>query len=366
MALADYKLTSFSKPVSALSNNPSQDGVTAEELKAWFDSNTTNEVKRSVNGIIDHILAKDEENEDVLNKKVDKTEGKQLSTNDYTNEEKALVAKVNDKADKVNVIEKNSTTAFTPTMDTHPANKKYVDDTVNEKVKELGAGDMVKAVYDPQGKETDIFAEIAKYLPLTGGTIEKNTTNILKLKRTIGNIVAEMGFYPSGTTIGNTIAATLSLYRNGEVAAYLTFNENGIQLVSGITSDRYNLYGEHNKPTLQEIGALGYVRALTSNDDLNNLRENGIYYFGTDSVPANSPYQNASVVEVFGSNSTATQKIQRVTRYGSRGHCSFRQLSSGSWLDWSTISTVVITAGTTDISANVSALATGEIYQVYE
>lgn len=50
---------------------------------------------------------------------------------------------------------------------------------VNEKVSEIGAGDMAQAVYDPQGKRTDIFAELGNKAPrvhsqaansVTGGT----------------------------------------------------------------------------------------------------------------------------------------------------------------------------------------------------
>ena len=54
MALSDYKITSFAKPVSALADKPK---MTAAELKAWFDSNSTNEVKNAVNGIIDALTA---------------------------------------------------------------------------------------------------------------------------------------------------------------------------------------------------------------------------------------------------------------------------------------------------------------------
>ncbi len=82
MALPDYKINAFSKPVSALGDTPQ---MSAAELKEWFDSNSTNELKNSVNGIIDETVAE-------LSGKVDKTEGKDLSTNDYTNEEKQKVA----------------------------------------------------------------------------------------------------------------------------------------------------------------------------------------------------------------------------------------------------------------------------------
>ena len=38
--------------------------------------------------------------------------------------------------------------------------KKQTDDAINKKVVEIGAGDMTRAVYDPQGRRTDIFNEI--------------------------------------------------------------------------------------------------------------------------------------------------------------------------------------------------------------
>ena len=38
--------------------------------------------------------------------------------------------------------------------------KKQTDDAINKKVVEIGAGDMTRAVYDPQGRRTDIFKEI--------------------------------------------------------------------------------------------------------------------------------------------------------------------------------------------------------------
>lgn len=52
MGLNDYKINSFSKPVSALDDTPQ---MSAAELKEWFDSNSANELKNSVNGIIDEL-----------------------------------------------------------------------------------------------------------------------------------------------------------------------------------------------------------------------------------------------------------------------------------------------------------------------
>lgn len=82
MGIEEYKITGFKKPVTALADTPQ---MGADELKAWFDSNSTDELKTSVNGIIDSVLA----DEAAIAGKVDKEAGKGLSTNDYTDAEKA-------------------------------------------------------------------------------------------------------------------------------------------------------------------------------------------------------------------------------------------------------------------------------------
>lgn len=125
--------------------------------------------------------------------KVDKVEGKGLSTNDYTATEKNNVASntaarhshgnksvidkitqalldnwnvafshisdsvkhitasertlwntVSSKANKSDVLTKTNTTEYTPTSDYNPSTKKYVDDAIADK----GVGNMLKSVYD--------------------------------------------------------------------------------------------------------------------------------------------------------------------------------------------------------------------------
>lgn len=80
----------------------------------------------------------------------------------------------------------------------------------------------------------------------------------------------------------------------------------------------------------------GRMRQLTSSDNLDNITDNGIYWYATESVPQNAPYQNASVVEVIGSSSATGEKFQRVTRYGVPGKSSWRPLGGGGngWLAW--------------------------------
>ncbi|HIV02287.1 MAG TPA: hypothetical protein IAC74_01835 [Candidatus Aphodoplasma excrementigallinarum] len=106
MGIEEYKITNFKKPVSALADTPQ---MSADELKAWFDSNTTDELKTSVNGIIDAVLDMEAETADIaeaLNGKVDKESGKGLSENDYTDEEKQKVASI---LTDVTALETNTT-----------------------------------------------------------------------------------------------------------------------------------------------------------------------------------------------------------------------------------------------------------------
>ena len=57
----------------------------------------------------------------------DLSNGKQLSTNDYTNEDKAKLDNVVSASD---VLSKTNTIPYTPTAPYNPATKKYVDDNV--------------------------------------------------------------------------------------------------------------------------------------------------------------------------------------------------------------------------------------------
>lgn len=79
---------------------------------------------------------------------------------------------------------------------------------------------------------------------------------------------------------------------------------------------------------------LVFKRILTSQDNLDNVLETGIYAFSTASMPANSPFENASVVEVFGSTNANSQKVQRIYRYGVGGHSAYRTLYDGAWHKW--------------------------------
>ena len=86
----------------------------------------------------------------------------------------------NSKADVNNVLARDNTLEYTPAGDYQPATKKYVDD----KLVAIGAGDMAQSVYDPQGKRTDIFAEVEQARSYAeevannvGGTVNTHVSN---------------------------------------------------------------------------------------------------------------------------------------------------------------------------------------------
>ena len=77
-----------------------------------------------------------------------------------------------------------------------------------------------------------------------------------------------------------------------------------------------------------------FKRVLTAEDDLDSIFEDGWYVYSTSSLPANAPFPNAAIIEIFGADNTSTQKIQRAYRYGAPGYSAFRPLYSGAWSNW--------------------------------
>ncbi len=69
---------------------------------------------------------------DKLSTKVDVVNGKQLSTNDYTNEEKAKLA--NCQEGNFLDTQTNYSTPYEPLYDGSPATKKFVEDKIDEKI----------------------------------------------------------------------------------------------------------------------------------------------------------------------------------------------------------------------------------------
>lgn len=243
MAVTDYKIDKFSETVTGMPDNPTMEGWSAQRIKERFDS-SAEELRVSLNGLIDHINARDE----TIENKVDKQEGMDLSENNFTDEYKALVDTIGYKADRDNVIEKDSTVVFMPTEDAHPASKKYVDKKVNEKIMEIGSSDMTQAVYDPTGRQTDIFAEVDKKFDKTGGVLSGN----LEIKNGYGRFIAD-GQLIQIEAINKNSEQTdkrilqISNYADRELSKALKFYD----AKNGKTTD-YNIFGEHNKSLMAE------------------------------------------------------------------------------------------------------------------
>lgn len=101
-----------------------------------------------------------------------------------------------------------------------------------------------------------------------------------------------------------------------------------------IEEQHINDFNNPHQVTKEQIGALGYKTMLTSNDDINNIVEDGVYYYPANNVPTNAPFNAATVIFVFGAFSSTTAKIQLAIKYSSAGRGKFRTLSGGNWTNW--------------------------------
>lgn len=178
MALIDNKITDGDISTYGVVSAPDRLTGTANENKQVFDNLIKQAVKVKMNELIDDLIAASAAGQlgasapsglsgnniqavlqslktYVDNTKVAKVPGKELSSNDYTDEDKALVAQIPDKAGTDNVLTKNNTTPFDPVGDYNPCTKKYADDLA------LTAG-VVKSVF---GRAGAVVARNGDYTP---------------------------------------------------------------------------------------------------------------------------------------------------------------------------------------------------------
>ena len=247
MSLKDLKIQAFTEPVSDLPDNPSQSGITAEELKRRFDANANNELKPSVNGIVDFLLGftDGEEikgirlNEDNV-VEVTKDGANYISTG-YS---KAYITQMlAEKVDKADVLLKTNTEEFTPTGIYQPATKKYVDD----KVVSAGAADMTQAVYDPTGRQTDIFAEVDKKFDKAGGTLSGN----LSIKNGSGRFTATESSAQIEVVNDEADADKRMLRISNRYDDSISTSLHLLEEKDGDTTS-YNVFGEHNLNILEK------------------------------------------------------------------------------------------------------------------
>lgn len=178
-----------------------------------------------------------------------------------------------------------------------------------------------------QDDDFDNVSESGIYFFNTG-TIPKNCPY------TNGGILEVFG---AGSDANGKTNSTCYIQRVTRVGAAGQSSWRG-HAAAGFTAWKEVALSDHSH-TASDVGAatsdhIHYVRQLTSADNMNNITSKGVYYYSTGNVPSNAPYQNAAIVEVFGTNNDTSATIQRVTRYGEGGHTSIRSLSGGTWMDW--------------------------------
>lgn len=57
MAITSRKITTYADNIADLADRPNEDGVSADQLKAFFDGRGDKEIKDSINGIVDDLVA---------------------------------------------------------------------------------------------------------------------------------------------------------------------------------------------------------------------------------------------------------------------------------------------------------------------
>lgn len=185
--------------------------------------------------------------------------------------------------------------------------------------------------------------------------------------------VTDFGVY---NTTENTDNARYIRLRDSESQADLRWGAQFVSRVNG-SSVAYNLYGEHNKPNAEEcngIGAIAKYYALSTNKSVDDL---------TDSfalIPINSTL-NADLYNLCGGTfayvltlfyiekSVTARRMQIAFSYNSvPQRMAIRNYGANGWEKWRAVSLDApkITAGTTDLTEGVSALANGAIHLVYE
>lgn len=237
MSLQNRKITDSDISAYGVISAPDRLTGTAAENKAVFDKLIKQAVKVKINELIDDLMAdiaasqlgaqppdglsggtvqaviqslKDYTDEN----KVAKDEGKGLSSNDYTDADKELVAQVPAKADLSSVLSKNNTEPYEPSGDYNPCTKKYADNlafsagAVTSVFGRAGAVVAQAGDYTPQqvGAEP-AFSVLPESKGGTGQASLQGTRNAMGLGNTLGVLpVANGGTGQSSlsnVTVGN-------------------------------------------------------------------------------------------------------------------------------------------------------------------
>lgn len=337
MALTDKKLSSYTDNVKSLSDYPSDDGMTAEQLKAIFDGRTDKEVKNAVNGIIDELTAttgaeqikaasgnsvQTELNAHAssISGKVDKVAGKGLSTNDYTTAEKNKLSGIETGANKTIVDSAISDTSENPVQNKEV--KRLLDAKVNKNAPNVDTpiliqGEDPTGIYEPVGKitvdehELSIIHESAT-LPLSPALIIGGNSLRYKEDGVEYDVYTENNKPPVDNALSDTSENPV---QNKVIKSALDSSlDLKVDKISGkgLSTNDYTT-SEKNKLSAIESGAnKTVVDTALSNTSTNPLQNKVINSALTEKANINTPWFSGNATFSGGSNTTFSPKCKVV------------------------------------------------------
>lgn len=182
------------------------------------------------------------------------------------------------------------------------------------------------------------------YLPLSGGTMTGNINwNSINIGLTY-NDTNRLRFSDSITVLSSNQTGTgFGIYLrprgdNTSVGQVAIGGDGQINTQNhGNSSQWFEAYGWGDYSSDKNLWK--YVRILTANDNLNDLRDIGIYQTSAtaSATPANNyPVQAAGILRVYSSGTmTTTHIIQEYTRYNGNRTVFKRYYYNGTWSSWS-------------------------------
>lgn len=108
--------------------------------------------------------------------------------------------------------------------------------------------------------ELQAFLKENEFLPISGGelTNELIVNENFQVRKTFDGIPYRSYVRPINYSVGSNgdYSTGLIHYKNGVNQAQLMFNKDGVMLRDNVNAKAYQLYGQHNKPTSDEVGAV--------------------------------------------------------------------------------------------------------------
>lgn len=251
MALNEHKITTYADNIKNLSDNPSDEGMSASQLKDIFDGRTDKEVKTQFNALIDALVLLGVEKlvqtadigeikhirftAGLLEVSPDGETWQACYTHPQTHSADMLIDGTEIKAflaeeriKLLNALAIDNTVPFTPSSDYHPVHKKYLE----EYALSLGSGDMLKAVYDA---DNDGIVDTAKKDAL-GNVINETYATISELNQKVDledfNNKADKSVMSTAILTAAGWVGAVAPYTQEVAIAGLGANSNGVVILA--------------------------------------------------------------------------------------------------------------------------------------